>query len=163
MLVQHFQTLARYNTLANAKLYDACAQLSEAERICTRPAFFKSIHGTLNHIMVGDRIWLTRFKGGSIPSTGLNAILYEDFNALRTARMVQDEHIEAFAAGLTQEFLARSLQYVNNQGRQLDDPADLLVAHFFNHQTHHRGQIHDMLTQTNIAPPSLDIHRVIRP
>ncbi|MBW4581080.1 MAG: DinB family protein [Tildeniella nuda ZEHNDER 1965/U140] len=163
MLVQHFQTLARYNTLANCKLYDACAQLSEAERTCTRPAFFKSIHGTLNHIMVGDRIWVTRFEGGTTPSIGLNAILYENFDALRVARVAQDEHIETFAAGLTNEFLAQSIQYVNNQGRQLDDPAALLVAHFFNHQTHHRGQIHDMLTQTNVAPPSLDMHRVIRP
>lgn len=163
MLVQHFQTLARYNTLANRKLYDACAQLSEAERTCTRPAFFKSIHGTLNHIMIGDRIWVTRFEGGTMPSTSLNAILYEGFDELRAARVAQDEHIETFAAGLTDEFLAQSIQYVNNQGRHLDDPANLLVAHFFNHQTHHRGQIHDMLTQTDIAPPSLDMHRVIRP
>jgi uncharacterized damage-inducible protein DinB len=163
MLVQHFQTLARYNTLANCKLYDACAQLSEAERTRIRPAFFKSIHGTLNHIMIGDRLWLTRFEGGTIPSTGLDAILYEDFDALWAARMAQDEHIETFAAGLTHAFLAQSIQYVNNQGRPLDDPAALLVAHFFNHQTHHRGQIHDMLTQTDVAPPSLDMHRVIRP
>lgn len=163
MLVQHFQTLARYNTLANRKLYDACAQLSEAERTSTRPAFFKSIHGTLNHILIGDRIWVTRFEGGTIPSTGLNAILYESFDELRIARVAQDEHIETLAAGLTNEFLARSIQYVNNQGRHLDDPADLLMAHFFNHQTHHRGQIHDLLTQTDVAPPSLDMHRVIRP
>ena len=163
MLVQHFQTLGRYNTLANRKLYDACAQLSKVERDRIRPAFFKSIHGTLNHIMIGDRIWLTRFEGGTIPSTGLDAILYEDFDALCAARIAQDDRIEAFAAGLTHEFLTRSIQYINNQGRHLDDPADLLVAHFFNHQTHHRGQIHDMLTQTDIAPPSLDMHRVIRP
>ena len=163
MLVQHFQTLARYNTLANRKLYDACTQLSEAERTRIRPAFFKSIHGTLNHIMIGDRIWLTRFEGGTMPSTGLDAILHEDFDALRSARSVQDERIEVFASGLTPKFLAQSIQYVNNQGRHLDDPADLLVAHLFNHQTHHRGQIHDMLTQTAIAPPSLDLHRVVRP
>jgi uncharacterized damage-inducible protein DinB len=163
MLIQHFQMLARYNTLANCKLYDACAQLSETKRTCIRPAFFKSIYGTLNHILVSDRIWLTRFTGGMIPSTGLDAILYEAFEELRAARTVQDEHIEAFAASLTNEFLGQSLQYVNNQGRHLDDPVDLLVAHFFNHQTHHRGQIHDMLTQTDIAPPSLDMHRVIRP
>jgi len=163
MLIQHFQTLARYNTLANCKLYDACAQLSAAERTCLRPAFFKSIYGTLNHIMVGDRIWLTRFAGATMPSIGLNAILYEKFDALRAARIDQDNLIEAFAAGLTDDFLTQPLQYVNNQGRHLKDPTDLLVAHFFNHQTHHRGQIHDMLSQTEIAPPSLDLHRVIRP
>ncbi len=163
MLIQHFQTLARYNTLANCKLYDACAQLSEDERTRLRPAFFKSIYGTLNHILVGDRIWLTRFAGDTMPSTGLNAILYEEFDALRAARIAQDNLIEAFAAGLTDDFLAQPTQYVNHQGRHLKDPTDLLVAHFFNHQTHHRGQIHDMLSQTEIAPPSLDLHRVIRP
>lgn len=163
MLVQHFQRLARYNTLANGKLYAACAQLSDAERTLTRPAFFKSIHGTLNHILIGDRIWITRFEGGTVPSTGLNAILYEDFDALCAARVEQDERIEAFAAGLTDAFLAQSIQYINNQGRHLDDPVDLLVAHLFNHQTHHRGQIHDLLTQTAVAPPSLDLHRVLRP
>ena len=163
MLVQHFQTLARYNTLANRKLYGACAQLTEAERTSTRPAFFKSIHGTLNHLMIGDRIWLTRFEGGTIPSAGLDAILYEDFDSLRAARIAQDDRIEAFVAGLTDEFLAQSIQYINNQGRHLDDPTALLIAHFFNHQTHHRGQIHGMLTQTGVAPPSLDLHRVIRP
>ncbi|MBW4692802.1 MAG: DinB family protein [Lyngbya sp. HA4199-MV5] len=163
MLIQHFQLLARYNTLANRKLYDACAQLSETERTRIRPAFFKSIHGTLNHILVGDRIWQTRFTGGTIPSTGLDAILYESFEELRHARIAEDERIEAFAADLTDEFLGQSISYINNQGRHLNDPAALLVAHLFNHQTHHRGQIHDLLTQTEVAPPSLDMHRVIRP
>jgi uncharacterized damage-inducible protein DinB len=163
MLVQHFQRLGRYNTLANDKLYAACAQLSDAERILSRPAFFKSIHGTLNHILIGDRIWMTRFEGGTTPSTGLDAILYEAFDELRAAWVEQDERIEAFAADLTHEFLTQSIQYINNQERHLDDPVDLLVAHFFNHQTHHRGQIHDLLTQTTVAPPSLDLHRVLRP
>ena len=52
---------------------------------------------------------------------------------------------------------------MNNEGRTLEDPVELLVAHFFNHQTHHRGQVHDMLTQTNVPPPVLDLHRIIRP
>lgn len=163
MLILHFQMLARYNTLANSRLYEVCARLSDAERKRVRPAFFKSIHATLNHIMVGDRIWLTRFEGGEIPSTGLDAILYEDFDELRAVRTSEDERIESFASGLNEEFLASSIQYRNNQGKIYTDPVDLLVAHFFNHQTHHRGQIHDMLTQTEIAPPVLDMHRVIRP
>lgn len=162
MLIQHFQMLARYNTLANHRLYDTCAKLTDAERKRTRLAFFKSIHGTLNHIMVGDRIWLTRFEGKTIESTGLDAILYEDFDELRKARVSQDERIEAFALGLTEEFIGNTITYRNNQGNIHTDPVDLLVAHFFNHQTHHRGQIHDMLTQTEIAPPVLDMHRVLR-
>ena len=163
MLIQHFQLLARYNTLANQRLYDTCAQLPEIERSRMRPAFFKSIHGTLNHILVGDRIWLTRFQVGEIASTGLNAILYETFDDLRTARAIEDERIEQFAAALTEPFLTQSIQYINNQGTTHIDPISVLIAHFFNHQTHHRGQIHDMLTQTKIAPPVLDLHRVVRP
>ncbi|MBD2017789.1 damage-inducible protein DinB [Microcoleus sp. FACHB-53] len=163
MLLQHFQMLARYNTLANRRIYESCSQLTDAERKRTRPAFFQSIHGTLNHIMVGDRIWLTRFEGGEIASTGLDAILYEDFDELREARIAEDQRIEAFASGLAEEFLASTITYRNNAGNIHTDPVNLLVAHFFNHQTHHRGQIHDMLTQTEIAPPVLDMHRVLRP
>lgn len=162
-LIRNFQTLARYNRLANQRLYDVCAELGDAERKRVRPAFFKSIHGTLNHIMVGDRVWLARFEGGEAPSAALDAILYDDFGALREAREAEDARIDRFAAGLTEDFLSSSIRYVNNEGRQFDDPNDLLVAHFFNHQTHHRGQVHDMLTQTDAAPPVLDMHRVIRP
>jgi uncharacterized damage-inducible protein DinB len=163
MLKQHFQTLARYNTLANRKLYEVCSQLEDAERKQIRPAFFKSIHGTLNHIMVGDRIWLSRFEGKEVPSTGLDAILYEDFEELRQVRVLEDERIEAFVSGLNEDFWTKTIRYVNNQGKLYTDPVNLLLAHFFNHQTHHRGQIHDMLTQTAIAPPVLDMHRIIRP
>lgn len=162
-LILHFQMLARYNTLANRRLYDACAELNDIERKRLRPAFFKSIHGTLNHIIVGDRIWLARFEGKEVPSTGLDAILYQDFNQLVAARSLEDNRIETFATELDEEFLARTIQYVNNQGILQIDPVSLLLAHFFNHQTHHRGQIHDMLTQTSVASPVLDMHRVIRP
>lgn len=163
MLQKHFQMLARYNTLANRRIYDACALLSDAERKRIRPAFFKSIHGTLNHIMVGDRIWLTRFVGEKIPSTGLDAILYEDFAELSAVRTLEDRRIENFAAGLNEEFIKGTIKYVNNQGKLYEDQVELLITHFFNHQTHHRGQIHDMLTQTEIAPPVLDMHRIINP
>ena len=163
ILLQQFKMLSRYNTQANFRVYESCSQLTDAERKRTRPAFFKSIHGTLNHIMVGDRIWLTRFEGGEIPSTGLDAMLYEDFDELREARIAEDERIEAFASGLAEEFLASTITYRNNSGNIHTDPVNLLMAHFFNHQTHHRGQIHDMLTQTELAPPVLDMHRVLRP
>lgn len=161
--IQNFQTLARYNTLANQRIYDTCAKLSDAERKKQRPAFFKSLHNTLNHLMIGDRIWMTRFEGGEVPSTGLNAILYEDFDELRSARIAEDARIEAFMAQLTEEFLAGEIRYRNNQGLIDTDPVNVLLPHFFNHQTHHRGQIHDMLTQTEVVPPVLDLHRVLRP
>jgi len=162
-LIRNFQMLARYNTLANGRLYAVCGRLGDAARKMARPAFFTSIHGTLNHIMVGDRIWLARFEGREVPSTGLDAVLYEDFADLRAARLDEDARIEAFAAGLTPAALAGTVRYVNNEGRVFDDPVGMLVAHLFNHQTHHRGQVHDMLSQTDVAPPVLDLHRVLKP
>ncbi len=162
-LLGHFRMLARYNRLANERLYDACAALDDAERLAVRPVFFRSIHGTLNHIMVGDRLWLTRFQGGVASSTGLDAILYEDFAELRAARVAEDARIEAFAASLSEAALGGTIRYRNNEGRDLADPVDVLIAHFFNHQTHHRGQVHDLLSQTQVVPPVLDLHRVLRP
>ena len=141
-LIENYQRMAAYNRLANERLYAACARLGEAERKATRPAFVKSIHGTLNHIMVGDGVWMTRFGGGEAPSTGLDAILFEDFGELRAARIAKDAEIEAFAEGLTDAFLESAIRYVNNEGVAFADPAALCVTHFFNHQTHHRGQAH---------------------
>ena len=155
--------LTSYNTLANRRLYEACSQLSDGEYRASREAFFGSIHATLNHLVVGDRIWLARFGGEEVPSTNLDAILYEDFTELRRARETEDSRTESFVSTLDEAFLERSIRYTNNEGRTIEDPVVLLVAHFFNHQTHHRGQVHDMLSQTDIAPPVLDLHRVLRP
>ena len=155
--------LAVYNRLANRRLYDACARLKDEGRKRRRPAFFGSIHGTLNHLLIGDRIWLARFSGEEVPSTGLDAILYEDFAELGEAREREDVRIEQFIASIDKGFLNDSIRYENNEGRTLKDPVDVLLPHFFNHQTHHRGQVHDMLSQTDVPPPVLDLHRVMRP
>ncbi len=162
-LLRHFRMLAVYNRLANRRLYDACARLTDGEREQRRPAFFGSIHGTLNHILVGDRIWLARFSGKEVPSTGLDAVLYEGFAELREAREREDARIEEFVAGIDEGFLGGTIRYENNEGRTLEDPVNVLLPHFFNHETHHRGQIHDMLSQTSVPPPVLDLHRVMRP
>ena len=161
-LIRHFGTLAAYNGLANERLYEACARLSDTERKKRREAFFGSIHGTLSHIRVGDCIWLARFSGEAVPSANLDAILYEDFDELWEARRQEDRRIEDFATGLREQFLNSIISYVNNEGRTIEDSVELLVAHFFNHQTHHRGQVHDMANQTRVSPPVLDLHRVIR-
>jgi uncharacterized damage-inducible protein DinB len=129
-LLRNFRMLARYNALANRRLNEACARLPDAERKKRRPAFFGSIHGTLNHLMVGDRIWLARFSGEEVPSTNLDVILYEDYGELGEAREEEDSRIEAFAAGIDERFLEGTIRYVNNEGRTLEDPVDLLVAHF---------------------------------
>jgi uncharacterized damage-inducible protein DinB len=161
-LIKHFQMLARYNTLANQRLYKTCSQLSRSELHRFRPAFFGSIYATLNQILIDDRLWLARFAGQTVPSHNLNEI-YENFSDLQLAREIEDGRIEQFSLHLTQESLSEQITYINNEGKLYRDPVDLLVAHFFNHQTHHRGQIHDMISQTEISPPVLDLHRVLRP
>lgn len=162
-LIAHFQMLARYNTLANQKLYEACDRLEREEMEKNRPGSFGSIHGILNHILLGDRIWMERFEGGGATTPPLGTLLYGSFSALRAAREEEDGRIEAFLSTLTEEFLAREFRYVNNRGNLHIDPAPLVLAHFFNHQTHHRGQVCAMLSQTQVTPPSLDMHRLIRP
>ena len=162
-LLAHFLMLGRYNRLANERHYAACARIDDAARRKNRGAFFGSIHGTLNHIMVGDRIWMARFEGGIAPSTGLDAILHDDFDALRAARVVEDARIKAFVARLDDARLSGTLAYVSHEGHALEDPMTVLLPHFFNHQTHHRGQITAMLRQTDSPYPELDMHRVMIP
>ena len=154
---------ARYNRLANECLYEACDRLSDEERRRDLGAFFGSIHGTLNHLLLGDRIWMSRFEGGSHPSTNLGATLHESFPALRAARVEMDGRIESFFADLAPDFLERSLRYINNADIDTTDPASVIVPHFFNHQTHHRAQVHTLLSQLGQQTPVLDLHRVLRP
>src|SRR5688500_743982 len=107
---------ARYNTLANQRLYAAAAGLEDAARKRDVGAFFGSLHGTLNHLLIGDRIWMARFSGGQAPSTGLDAIVHESFDDLRTARVAMDATIETFFAAPPEGFFERPFRYVNNEG-----------------------------------------------
>jgi uncharacterized damage-inducible protein DinB len=159
----HFRTLARYNRIANERLFTACAGLGDDEYRQQRQGSFGSIHGLLNHMLLGDRIWMERFEGRGATTPALNSVLFDEFSALRAARSEQDTRIETFFANLPEAFLARSFPYVNNQGRDHEEQALIAVSHFFNHQTHHRGQVHVMLSQTSVRPPSLDLHRIINP
>jgi uncharacterized damage-inducible protein DinB len=154
---------ARYNRLANERLYAACARLGEAAYRRDLGAFFGSVHGTLNHLLLGDTIWMARFQGGTHPSTGLDAILHDDFAALHAARQAMDRRIERFFAGLPPGFECGSVRYVNNSGFATEDPWSVILPHFFNHQTHHRAQAHTLLSQLGVDPPVLDLHRVLRP
>jgi uncharacterized damage-inducible protein DinB len=154
---------ARYNRLANELLYVACARLSDADYRRETGAFFGSVHGTLNHLLLGDTIWMTRFEGGTHPSTGLNAILFEQFDALHAARQAMDRRIERFFTDLPSGFDRRNVRYVNNSGFDTEDPWSVILPHFFNHQTHHRAQVHTLLSQLGHDPPVLDLHRVLRP
>ena len=159
----HFRLLARYNRIANERLYECCAQLGDAEYRAPRRGSFGSIHGLLNHILLGDRIWMSRFKGEAQPTPWLATILYDDFAELRSARAQEDAGIETFFASVDDSFTQRKVTYVNSKGKQYTDAMSNVVVHMFNHQTHHRGQVHVMLSQTEVRPPSLDLHRIINP
>ena len=158
-MIHHFRKLADYNSGAIIRLFDAYAVLSDAELQRDRKGSFNSIHGTLNQILVGGRIWMAQFTGGVAPVTDLVC----ELNALRSARFTEDDQIREFIEGIDANRLEEKIVYVKNEGWSLKDTRYPLLAHFFNHQTHHRGQIHCMLRQAGVATPILDIHRVINP
>jgi uncharacterized damage-inducible protein DinB len=163
MIGPYFQRMARYNQWANARLYKACADLSGEARKQPRQAFFGSIHGTLNHILVGDRIWLSRIVPWDKPYVvPLNTELYTDFAELRREREKQDAGIIAFVDGLSEQKITGTLRYATTSGAPQETPFGTVLQHFFNHQTHHRGQVHDMLSQTAVPPPPLDLLYYVR-
>jgi uncharacterized damage-inducible protein DinB len=162
-LLTHFQMLSRYNRIANERLYESCGQLDPLEYRRQRQGSFSSIHGLLNHILLGDRIWMARFQGRGQSTPPLNTVLFEDFADLHSARIREDHEMEAFFEHVTADFLERPFTYVNNKGHEYTEQPSVAVSHMFNHQTHHRGQVHVMLAQTAVQPPSLDLHRIINP
>jgi uncharacterized damage-inducible protein DinB len=158
----YFTTLAHYNTWANQRVYDAVSRLGEAEYMKPRLSFFGSIHATLNHILVGDRLWIARIEERTPPPLKLDQILYGDLVALRVARAAEDEHILNTMAGIDEKRLAEELHYATTKGERQRTNLRLVLGHFFNHQTHHRGQVHGMLSQTTVAPPPLDLIYFLR-
>jgi len=162
MSPQYFGTFARYNRWANTRLYDACAQLSDPDRRQDRKAFFGSIHNTLNHLLVGDRVWMGRFTGTDSGIRKLDAILFDDFAALRQAREAEDDRIQAYVNACDGVKLAGMLDFKSMDGTPSSMPLGLVLGHFFNHQTHHRGQVHGMLSQTAVPAPSLDLIAFLR-
>jgi uncharacterized damage-inducible protein DinB len=162
-MLDAFRMLARYNRSANERLYEQCGKLELAEYRRERRGSFGSIHGLLNHILLGDRIWMSRFAGGGNTTPPLNTILFESLVELSAARSQQDASIEAFFEKVDDGFLTRPMHYTNSRGKDCVEASPVAVLHFFNHQTHHRGQVHVMLSQTDVPPPSLDLHRIFNP
>ncbi len=154
----HARAMADYNAWMNAKLYEAAAALSDAGRKSDQGAFFKSIHGTLNHILLADRVWLARFGGPAFPARPLDTELYADFGELCGERAATDAAIEAWVAGTTDVVLAGILSYTSiTAPRPRTMPLWMAVAHFFNHQTHHRGQVTTLIKQQGIDPGVTDL------
>ncbi|WP_262028273.1 DinB family protein [Microvirga sp. Mcv34] len=154
----HFAMMAAYNAWCNERIYDAAAQLSDADYRADRGAFFKSVHGTLNHLLATDRIWLKRFMGQGEAPNRLDAILFENLSDLRSARQKEDERIVSYIHRLSEADLAGRIRYktITNPA-EIEQPLAPALVHLFNHQTHHRGQVHCLLTGFGLDAPALDL------
>lgn len=158
-LKAHFDLMASYNQWMNDKVYETAGKLSPAELAEDRGAFFRSILGTLNHLVVGDRIWLNRFamhppstevlsSVSKLPHpTSLDQILFEDCDSLREHRQWLDEVIINWVSRLTDADMDFMMSFRNTKGVARRMKMSPLIHHFFNHQTHHRGQITTLLSQ----------------
>ncbi|MEM8551083.1 MAG: DinB family protein [Pseudomonadota bacterium] len=150
--------LGNYNRWANTRLYDAAFALPEPDYRKDLGAAFGSIHGTLNHLIVADLIWLNRFTGEGAAPTALDAIVADENDSLLEMRTATDDRISAYIAGLSEAALGKDFSYTSLVKPQpVTQPLAPALLHFFNHHTHHRGQCHAMLTRLCGAAPSLDL------
>ncbi|MEO1038624.1 MAG: DinB family protein [Pseudomonadota bacterium] len=157
-MLNHFRRFAAYNAWANARLYDAATALTDFERKRDVKAYFTSLHGTLNHMLVADRIWLNRLTGEGEAPRELGAELHADFAGLRQAREGEDQRITSYVGALADGDLACEVDYTNTRGEDKTLQLSIILAHLFNHQTHHRGQASHIMRQLGVAePPSLDL------
>jgi uncharacterized damage-inducible protein DinB len=153
-----YTTFAGYNAWANRRLYEAAAGLSDADYRADKGAFFKSMHGTLNHLLTTDLIWMKRFTGEGEPPDRLDAILHERLADLRAARAAEDRRIVAYIDSLDEGRLGGVIRY-----RRVSSPQEFVqkltpaLDHWFNHQTHHRGHAHMILTSLGKTAPELDL------
>ncbi|HIK39045.1 DinB family protein [Thermoleptolyngbya sp. M55_K2018_002] len=156
--VDYCQTMAKYNQWMNRRLYALCADLSDGDRRQDRGAFFKSIHGTLNHLLYGDRAWLRRFTHQPLTGLAIGQDLYENFDELRQAREQCDKEILIWVQRITADWLAQPFTFHSKaDGKAHTLPTWTLVVHLFNHQTHHRGQITTLLSQLGLDPGVTDL------
>ena len=157
-MIRSLEMMAAYNDWANRRLYDACGRLERDDLHAGLGAFFGSLHGTLNHLLVADRIWLARLAGEAPPALTLDEILHDDFADLRKARTAEDARLIAFVDGLGDDALAAEISYTTViRPTTVRQPRWSALMHVFNHQTHHRGQCHAMLTRVATEAPGFDL------
>ena len=154
----YYELMAAYNQWINRSLYETCASLSDEQRKRDLGAFFKSIHCTLNHILYSDKVWLGRFTNVPFSSPMVGQELYDDYAALRKAREDEDVRIMTCAGALSSQWLTGDFAYTSSiDGKHRVLPAWVAVTHFFNHQTHHRGQVTTLMKQLGADPGIMDI------
>ncbi|EYD75606.1 DinB family protein [Rubellimicrobium mesophilum DSM 19309] len=157
-------TMAAYNSEMNRRVYGAALRLTDEQRRAEGGAFWHSIHGTLNHLLWVDRVWLSRFGVGERPSVPMSSSdrLVADFDDLWTQRQSFDDAIIGWANHLVAEDLDGDLAWVSGgTGRPMVKPKALCVIHLFNHQTHHRGQAHALITRAGEAIGDTDLPWVV--
>ena len=162
MITQEFvTTFANYNVWQNESLVAAANDLDSAARDMDRGAFFGSITATFNHLLWADRIWLSRFADAPGPdqtSAKDSAIETANWPDFMSARKEQDSRIQRWSVDVTDADLRKPLKWYSSVvGRQMSEPLGLCIMHMYNHQTHHRGQIHAMLTAAGANPDATDI------
>lgn len=158
MTIEYFQTLSRYNRWMNEKLYNACSAMPDTLRREDCGAWFKSVHGTLNHLLLCDRLWLGRFTQKPYPATSLDQELFHDWDKMKRERAVTDDAIDAWLASLCDDDLKQRITFTaisNPQQRTM--VLWILMAHMFNHQTHHRGQMTTMMEQAGYDSGATDL------
>ncbi len=150
--------MARFNQWVNGHIYDSVAELTDAEYRRDRKAFFGSIHHTLNHLLVVDRLWSGRIRGADHGITSLTEILFDEFEPLRAARGREDQGLIELVDGIDEDRFASPVAYrrILGDGEQRTRLDHILIT-LYNHQTHHRGQIHAMLTQAGVTPTDIDV------
>ncbi|MEE8563756.1 MAG: DinB family protein [Alphaproteobacteria bacterium] len=161
-LLTELLQFSRYNRIANRVLYAFCAGIPEDALSQAHPKTGESILGIFNHILIVDRDWMNRFTGVTEENAPRGSMLHDDFSVLRDARTKEDERIEEFIESLSIAFLSSQFRYKDSDGNFHQDPADRLVVHMFNNQTHHRGRIELLLTELGKQPPALDFHILLR-
>jgi len=156
----YVQRMARYNRWQNENLYGTADTLSDAERRRERGAFFGSIHQTLSHLLWGDRMWMSRFTDVPKPPGGIpeSVSLYSDWDGLKTERKSFDQMTLNCADSVDPAWLNADQTFYSVASKsEWTHPRWVLVTHMFNHQTHHRGQVHSMLTQAGGKPSDTDL------
>lgn len=162
----YIRTMTAYNTVMNERLYAASARLSDAERSADRGAFWTSIHGTLSHLLWADTMWMSRFDGWQPARRPLaeSHLEYPVFAEMRTARIEADRRLTIWAADLEPGWLDENQTWYSGAAeREMTAPRTALVLHLFNHQTHHRGQVHAMLTAAGQETGPTDLSLVLSP
>jgi uncharacterized damage-inducible protein DinB len=158
MMKRQFQMLAAYNRWANARLYDAAGELTDEQFGRDVGAYFGSMMGTLNHLLVADRIWMKRFTAEGEAPKALDAVIHPNLDPLRMAREAEDDRIASWIDGLSEEAFAGRFTYITvTDMRRVSQRLAPALTHLFNHQTHHRGQAHTVLSLLGREPPALDM------